>query len=233
MSPLTPPRPILKRQLSPSRQVAPQPILPSMMRDTMLSPHVHFPPTPCLVVSTHPAHSPRTYDRKPILVSPNSCDLSSRNERKLYSPPAGFEVERKERGRGRSRRRGQDTDVKGSYFHPRAFEACEPEPFEEDILLTPPLMTRRSSYSDDSDSDDSDAVSTPPDPKLAAALPQIQRAPSSPSNHPATYASHVAGLHHAIYVEDKHRPQLSRAQKQPTITIVSSTSLDEGCLGGF
>ena len=119
-------------------------------------------------------------------------------------------------------------DVKGSYFHPRAFEACEPEPLDEGVPLTPPLLQKHSSYSDDSDSDESDAVTTPPDTKFAAVMPQTVTSLSQPPGRVASYPSYVAGLHYDAYPEDRHRPQLARVSKQPTITII-----DEGCLGGF
>lgn len=137
----------------------------------------------------------------------------------------------------------QEGDVKGSYFHPRAYEACEPEPV---VTRAPPFVERRPSFSDSdseeydsgSDSDDSDAITTPPDPKLAVALPQVQSAHTpSPSHYSPMYAtSHVAGLQLEGHNEGKPRPQLLHAHRQPTITIVSSRDSDafnEGCLGGF
>ncbi|KIP03910.1 hypothetical protein PHLGIDRAFT_129852 [Phlebiopsis gigantea 11061_1 CR5-6] len=247
MSPHTRPRPILKRQLTP-RQTAGHP-LPFAICGTNLSPHVHFPPTPGLVASTHPAHSPRTYDRKPIILSPNPCELPPRNDRKLHSPPADFEIERRERGRPRWRSsKTQEGDVKGSYFHPRAFEACEPEPAA--ASLTSSSVERRPYYVDsdsdsdeydsdsNSDSDDSDAVTTPPDPRLAIGLPQVQSAHPPPQiHHPASYITeHAAGLQLEDRHEGKSRPQLIHAHRQSTITIVSSRDSDafnEGCLGGF
>jgi len=46
------------------------------------SPHVHFPPTPALsrIAMTHSSFS---YDRRPIEISPNICELPERGERKL------------------------------------------------------------------------------------------------------------------------------------------------------
>ena len=43
-----------------------------------LSPHVHFPPTPALT-SIYVAHSPQTYDRTPIVISPNRCAFPKRD----------------------------------------------------------------------------------------------------------------------------------------------------------
>ncbi|KAI0756435.1 hypothetical protein C8Q80DRAFT_1054806, partial [Daedaleopsis nitida] len=132
----------------------------------LFSPHVHFPPTP-RIAATYPAHSPATYDRKPIIVSPNVVQLPRRGERNLQTPGAA-DCDREHRGRSRSRTqhgggrtRGEDGVVKGSYFHPRAYEACDPEPpcplsspFE--LPAMPPLVQ------DLSPSDESDDVITPP-----------------------------------------------------------------------
>ena len=240
MSPHTRPRPILKHHVSMSKQVT-QPLPFLACGHPVHSPHVHFPPTPGLVQSTHPAHSPRTYDRRPIIVSPNQCDLSSRSDRKLHSPPADFEVERPGRSRTRSPGRAAE-DVKGSYFHPRAFEACEPEPLASDIvpLTPPPLVTRRASFASDSesesetdgsaeDSDDSDAVTTPPDLKPSVALPEAYTSPSSSF-------SRAAGLPRDSLLAEKQRPHLVRADDQPSIIPLREytiTIVDEGCLGGF
>lgn len=48
------------------------------------SPHVHFPPTPILT-RIEMTHSPFSYDRKPILVSPNACALPDRGERDVIN----------------------------------------------------------------------------------------------------------------------------------------------------
>jgi hypothetical protein len=45
-----------------------------------LSAHVHFPATPGMA-ATFAAHSPNTYDRAPISVAPNPCELPSRGDR--------------------------------------------------------------------------------------------------------------------------------------------------------
>ncbi|EJF67335.1 hypothetical protein BD309DRAFT_839782, partial [Dichomitus squalens] len=133
----------------------------------LFSPHVHFPPTPGMS-STYPAHSPSTYDRKPIVVSPNVVQLPRRGDRRLQTPSANCDPERRERGRSRSRGRGRfgnadDSPVKGSYFHPRAFEACMPEPANVpapplDFDFTVPALIQDLSPSDESD----EAVLTPP-----------------------------------------------------------------------
>lgn len=66
------------------------------------SPHVHFPPTPTMT-STELTHSPYAYDRAPIDVSLNTCEL----------PERGGRVYDEER---RSPPRVRDS----GYFHPRS-----------------------------------------------------------------------------------------------------------------
>ncbi|KAF8902215.1 hypothetical protein CPB84DRAFT_874537 [Gymnopilus junonius] len=46
------------------------------------SPHVHFPPTPSMT-KMETTHSQASYDRRPIIVSPNICELPERGERDL------------------------------------------------------------------------------------------------------------------------------------------------------
>ncbi|KAI0347619.1 hypothetical protein BDW22DRAFT_1349644 [Trametopsis cervina] len=219
------PRPILKRVVSSNRQAKHTPALPFATCGRILSPHVHFPPTPSMVASTHTVHSPQTYDRKPIIVSPNYCALPDREDRSLYSPPADFEVEQ----RGRARASSRAEQIKGSYFHPRAYEACEPEPFlVDDSRFCPPLLVRDSSNSDEYDSDDSDdeSVSTPPDTKAPPVI-AIEGVNSVP-------ISGTPMLEKGVSSQD-HRPTLIRSNKRPPVRFASSVSaaVDEGCLGGF
>lgn len=90
---------------------------------------VHFPPTPTLT-STYAAHSSATYDRSPVSVSPNQCALPGRHEREFVCSDDSYSY--------------QTAEIKGGYFHPRAYEACTPEPsvsFEHDGLVTPPPNT--------------------------------------------------------------------------------------------
>jgi hypothetical protein len=232
------PRPILKRVLSSNKQSEHGQPLPFATCVSILSPHVHFPPTPSMVASTHPVHSPQTDDRKPIVVSPNHCAIPKRGAKKLYSPPADFEVERPQRGR-RVRQANSNENVKGSYFHPRAFEACEPEPIVDDALeqLSPPLLVRDLSNSDEydsADSSDEENVTTPPDPKHAVVVSIAD--PSSDSAMPRLLGRESKGSP----VEDKARPMLVRSSKRPSVRFSSSreqillpASLDHGCLGGF
>jgi hypothetical protein len=49
------------------------------------SPHVHFPPSPSKLAATFVTHSPGTYDRAPIAVSPNLLAIPAWGDR-IYSP---------------------------------------------------------------------------------------------------------------------------------------------------
>lgn len=118
------PRPILKQ--CPQRQDA----FSFSAHSTAPPPRrVHFPPTPTLT-STYTTHSSATYDRSPVSISPNQCALPGRHEREFV---------------GSDDSRSYPTaEIKGSYFHPRAYEACTPEPsvyYESDSLVTPPPDT--------------------------------------------------------------------------------------------
>lgn len=218
------PRPILKRQELLSEQPTP---LPFATCGALFSPHVHFPPTPSIVASTHPAHSPRTYDRKPIRVAPNACDLPPRGERKrLHSPPVTVEGEHKERGRGRVRHTAERS-VKGSYFHPRAFEACEPEYLDDaDMPSPPPLVRHGSSDESDDDSTDDQVVMTPPEAKLGSAMPPLVHGALHPPpglDKPFARASSA--------IETKQRPYL--VHSKASTVVVSEPREFSPALEGF
>ncbi|PFH48106.1 hypothetical protein AMATHDRAFT_107406, partial [Amanita thiersii Skay4041] len=105
------PRPILKTQIPDAYQPLTSPLPFSACSHSQLlyqsSPHVHFPPTPTLT-RTVTTHSSSAYDRAPIVVLPNECALPERGGR-VYDV-SDFDC---------------DTGEEDSYFHPRAFEACE------------------------------------------------------------------------------------------------------------
>ncbi|KZT73243.1 hypothetical protein DAEQUDRAFT_721827 [Daedalea quercina L-15889] len=234
------PRPILKRDSYPTPLADDS--LPFTACDYIVSPRVHFPPTPHMA-SLRFTHSPNTYDRAPILVSPNSgcLELPKRGERRFYSPPANFDDSAHERrGRLRSRTAGRDAsrddfdpdspegDVKGSYFHPRAFEACAPEPLE---MSSPPILIPDLSPSEESD----DSVATPPDRDASAMVAasiaiRNNSAFMMPPSASGCDAPPNPGARRKPRSSAQPRPCLKR--KGTTVTF-ASPDLDEGCLGGF
>ncbi|KAI6024566.1 hypothetical protein EDC04DRAFT_2545755, partial [Pisolithus marmoratus] len=145
------PRPILKPRIElPTPEPLAEPFPFATCPSVLRTPHVHFPPTPTLT-STFTTHSSTIYDRTPVVVAPNVCALPGRHER--------------------------EPTPKGSYFHPRAYEACAPETCPSSLLWSspghsppppfppPPLIPGTScDLSSDSDSSSSDSqVSTPTD----------------------------------------------------------------------
>jgi hypothetical protein len=196
----------------------------------LLSPHVHFPPTPTLT-STHAAYSPRTYDRAPIAISPNACALPERGGR-TYSPTSGSSIA---------------TQAKGSYFHPNAYEVCEPELESSQITVPPPpsLIPDLSSESDESD----EVVVTPPDSK--SVIPPIsvhwanhtKHSPIPHSHTPETLETALSFLPHPpSLVRDKGKGKTVRSLSRPRSgtshrDLKSRDAFTEaalnGCLGGF
>ncbi|KAI0783158.1 hypothetical protein C8Q75DRAFT_811177 [Abortiporus biennis] len=256
------PRPILKRDsdISPIQLPTPTPWPPlpfSKCIDDDLqlldlpSPHVHFPPTPGLT-TTHPTHSPRTYDRAPIIVQPNSCQLPRRGARKLISPPIEYE----KRGRSTKRRKSklEESESKGSYFHPKAYEACEPEPLtgssasNDPTTIGLPTLIPDSPLSDSSSSDSDSTIFTPPRDSSRIRVD---------GSSGGSYTSNSPLLKDVCSTEENwnRRPQIvnhhhstsynvsSRSSFSLGLTSSSSSGggasssfapfLDEGCLGGF
>lgn len=160
------PRPILKHHLD---IPTPEPLepfpfaaCPSVLLTTR---HVHFPPTPTLT-STFTTHSPSAYDRTPVSVSPNTCALPGRHERELFVDNVPPPSHRRPSSTSHSShsRRARAPSPKGSYFHPRAYEACAPEQF-------PSAAWSTSVSSPDSESSSSDSqVTTPSDDDLDPVL---------------------------------------------------------------
>ncbi|KAG7100212.1 hypothetical protein E1B28_001987 [Marasmius oreades] len=241
-------RSILKTQ---SPQSSPSPLPPlslSKLRHPRLSspppplplpsPHVHFPPTPTIVSSTYIAHSSSIYDRAPIEVSPNSCALPERGGRVLHagSPPICVKG-----GKTDHPRHDHDHDEqKGSYFHPFAYEVCEPEDIPSPSSV-PQLI--QDSYSSSSESDESTESDTgeyrsphfSPIPVLHAITPTAM----SFLPHAGPKKRLGLGLDG---LGKASRPKLNR-RKTPVTGLyysgkVASASIEEppsldGCLGGF
>ncbi|KAF9449992.1 hypothetical protein P691DRAFT_666310 [Macrolepiota fuliginosa MF-IS2] len=88
------PRSILKRPTPLPLSPSPFPFsakFSAYISPSVKSPHVHFPPSPRLI-STFTTHSPNTYDRAPISVSPNPLALPAWGDR-VYSPTLdGFKL---------------------------------------------------------------------------------------------------------------------------------------------
>ncbi|KAF7976184.1 hypothetical protein HWV62_7348 [Athelia sp. TMB] len=199
--------------------------------NVLLSPHVHFPPTPTLV-STHTTHSSGIYDRAPITIAPNSCALPERGGR-MYTPAADH---------------GQSvtSPVKGSYFHPKAYEACQPEP-PAAIAYLPPLIPDLSS----SESDESDAaMATPPALGSAMVPPLSLRFSKQHHSHPSPIprANSQEKLDNALsflpHPPSPVREQEQRKRRSPSRPRLprrgtksaedfGQSALDDGCLGGF
>jgi len=77
-----------KPQAQGNIQVASFSVLLSPSAQGLKSPHVHFPSSPSQLIATIVTHSPGTYDRAPISVSPNPLALPGWGER-VYSPSTG------------------------------------------------------------------------------------------------------------------------------------------------
>ncbi|TFK42246.1 hypothetical protein BDQ12DRAFT_598937 [Crucibulum laeve] len=88
------PRSILKRPAPLALSPNPFPFSASVtiqLSPSTPSPHVHFPPS-ATMYAMFTAHSPNTYDRAPIMISPNPLTLPSWGDR-VYSPSVdGFKL---------------------------------------------------------------------------------------------------------------------------------------------
>ncbi|KAK0185166.1 hypothetical protein F5146DRAFT_1071665 [Armillaria mellea] len=207
------PRPILKPLATTSAVgSSTNPLPSSCSRLPPISPHVHFPPTPALS-STYVTHSPNTYDRAPIIVSPNSCELPERGGRLYIST-------------------SPDVSPKGSYFHPHAYEACQPElDLPSSKFDVPDLSMSASSESEDSDGYGSlQVVSlTPP----STAYPPIPRAYSPAEfNHVLSFLPHGKDSMCGLDSETPKRSKTSKVKRNATPSAFREPGLD-GCLGGF
>ncbi|KAJ7083371.1 hypothetical protein B0H15DRAFT_850764 [Mycena belliarum] len=229
-----PPRPILKALLDP----VPIPSLPDSFPPNplpfagcslrvMFTPHVHFPATPMLTLTAE-THSPGSYDRAPIAVSPNSCALPERGGR-VYPTPSG----------SGSVSASSPATAKGSYFHPRAFEACDPEPVP---ALLPDL-----SLSSETDEWDECASPKPtsPEPRVAVRMqgtPYPTPIPSTHSQEEFDHAMSFLPYPPALTRDPEKRPgrrsspapMRSRPRGRPRSSVFKEPGTDsEGCLGGF
>ncbi|KAJ7447229.1 hypothetical protein FB451DRAFT_1103584 [Mycena latifolia] len=179
----------------------------------MFTPHVHFPSTPGLTLTAE-THSPGTYDRAPIAVSPNSCALPERGGRVYPTPSAPLQL-------------------KGSYFHPRAFEACDPEP-------VPALLPDISSETDEWEECVS-PKSTSPEPRIAVRMQGTPYPTPIPSTHSQAEFDHALSFlpYAPAPTRDPEKRRRSphpgaRYRERPRPSAFSDPRTDcEGCLGGF
>lgn len=227
------PRPCLKLLSSES---SPEPLPFAFYPKVLASPHVHFPPTPILA-STHAAYSPLTYDRAPIAVVPNLCALPERGGR-MYTSSSSESWNLRQ--------------IKGSYFHPRAYEACEPEPSVVPIASsTPPQLIPDLSSSESEESDGSTTTTSDSHvPKSPIPLPYGH--PLNIQCSPIPRANSLEKLDNALYflphppspVRDLHkrrrRRSLSRVRAGVDACCQDARGSDafdrpflDGCLGGF
>ncbi|KAK0501037.1 hypothetical protein EDD18DRAFT_788215 [Armillaria luteobubalina] len=209
-------RPILKPLATTSAVGSSSNPLPSSCCQPHInSPHVHFPPTPALS-STYVTHSSNAYDRAPITVSPNSCELPERGGRLYIS-------------------NSPDISPKGSYFHPQAYEACQPEPdLPSSKFDVPDLSMSASSESEDSDGYGSPQVVSliPP----STTYPPIPRAYSPEEfSHALSFLPHGQDSMCGLDSEAPKRSKTSKVKhsvRSATPSAFREPSLD-GCLGGF
>lgn len=180
LAPYMSPRPILKPRLElPTEEPLVEPFPFATCPSLLLTRHVHFPPTPTLT-STFTTHSSSAYDRTPVVVAPNTCALPGRHERELFidNNTSGYERRESESSSDTAYSQTRKSAPKGSYFHPRAYEACAPEPCPSPLWSSP-----------DSDSSSSDSpISTPTDDELDVASHRSMSMLYAPTN-PASCTS--------------------------------------------
>lgn len=136
--------------------------------------------------------------------------------------------------------------VKGSYFHPKAYEACQPEPLNAATSLPSLIPDLSSSESDESDA----AVATPPEPGSGMVPPLSVRFSKQhlPHHSPIPRANSQEKLDNALSFlphppspvrEQEHRkrrsPSRPRLPRRCTkfAEDFGQSALDDGCLGGF
>ncbi|KAF4611417.1 hypothetical protein D9613_003839 [Agrocybe pediades] len=125
------PRPILKRSVSTADKQ-------QRHHHTSSSHGVHFPPSPALT-RTFTVHSSSTYDRSPIVVSPNTCALPERG-----CPGRTYELDEQVQPRQRGIRCARD-------YHPRALSFASRPAASSVPTTVPPLVPDLSSESEESD----------------------------------------------------------------------------------
>ena len=141
------PRSILKQQYAATDRVYSAPKSPDRLHA------VRFPPSPTLT-RVYVAHSSTTYDRSPIVVSPNACALPERG-----CPGRTYTLDDERPNRSSPSKRGSSS---GNHAHPRAASnrassspsrpvGDGPIPMRTSPLVRPPLIPDLSSESEESD----------------------------------------------------------------------------------
>lgn len=217
--------------------------LPFSKCATLHTPHVHFPPTPTMVTSTHIVPG-CTYDRAPIRVSLNSCALPERNCR-IFGECGNDEEGSKQ----------MVSSWKQDYFHPQANQTFEPIPrttspvsisdslqelcFESDesddlifsrqpelspstVISSIAVYSSQSAFSPSKDTSDS---------KTAAQLTFVPPTPAAPANV-------MAGRRRSTGKSSLNRScspagrTVIRSRRSIILNSICAEDLD-GCLGGF
>ncbi|KAF7302394.1 hypothetical protein HMN09_00873100 [Mycena chlorophos] len=192
----------------------PLPFAACSSRMVMFSPHVHFPTHPCTL--TGAAHSPGSYDRAPIPVSPNSCAIPERGGR-VYAyngSPMG--------------------SPKGSYFHPHAYEAWEaperqPEADEEEPV---PEFGHFSSESSEYTTDEC-ASPDPGSPPAGIRIAPIGGGHPLRSRHSQEHVLSFLPHPHPPTPGSGLHPVKRERRKRPRPRRRSEDAEDYNCLGGF
>ncbi|KAG7451893.1 uncharacterized protein BT62DRAFT_270397 [Guyanagaster necrorhizus] len=209
------PRSILKRQSTASdagsgtRSLRLAPYWPRSRR-----PRVHFPPT-SVISSTHLTHSRRAYNRKPIVVSPNLCELPGRDER-VYtctSPPPKFGV--------------VSSSSKRRCLRPAAYKACEPESELPSLTLGISELSLSESPAPEEESNGS-GPDSPDIPPITMHAP-VPRCPRKFNQILSFFAREKSDPDSGVLPRDKTPAQNPRNTTQSAFREPEP----DGCLGGF
>lgn len=131
---------------------------------------VHFPPQTSLI-QQYDAHPSSTYDRSPIVVSPNSCALPARG-----CPGRTYNADEAAANSPYPSSPKRSSYRPGGHVHPRALPSQSPSyPYQSSPREPPPLVPDLSSESEESDG----FISPPPEP---ANFPSVR------SIHPTSHA---------------------------------------------
>jgi len=218
------PRPILKHGSSSHHHSALSAIPPSALPYPPEPHQVHFPP-PTALSKTYPTHSVTSYDRAPIVVTRNDCQLPERG-----CPGRTYD------GSPKSRKH-----LEGRHPHPRASEHSSTHDMGRS--RPPPLVPDISS----SESDESDGIVSPPcEYNPAVSIPPL----NLPSPHHSMAHSQevldkaLAFLPHAPSpCKEREREKRDRKRRSQNSSVTKFKSEDcarsfaasslDGCLGGF